>query len=44
LTIFVQLLKNTGLSLISVRDDDFLKCYIAFSSQKIGKSAIEHAH
>lgn len=32
LTTFTQLLKIAGLSLISVRDDDFLNCYIAFGS------------
>jgi demethylmenaquinone methyltransferase/2-methoxy-6-polyprenyl-1,4-benzoquinol methylase len=32
LTALAQLLKNAGLSLISVRDEDFLKCYVAFGS------------
>jgi len=32
LTAFEQLLKTAGLSLISIRDDDFLKCYVAFGS------------
>jgi ubiquinone/menaquinone biosynthesis C-methylase UbiE len=32
LTDFAQLLKNAGLSLVSVIDEDFLKCYVAFSS------------
>jgi ubiquinone/menaquinone biosynthesis C-methylase UbiE len=32
LTAFAELLKNAGLSLISVRDDDSLKCYVAFGS------------
>ena len=32
LTAFAQLLKNAGLSLNSIRDDDFLKCYVAFGS------------
>jgi len=32
LNTFAQLIKKAGLSLISVRDDDFLKCYVAFVS------------
>ncbi len=32
LTSFTQLLKEAGLSPISIRDDDFLKCYVAFVS------------
>ena len=32
LTTFTQLLKNAGLSLISVREDAFLKCYVAFGT------------
>jgi ubiquinone/menaquinone biosynthesis C-methylase UbiE len=44
LTTFAQLMKIAGLSLLSLRDDDFLKCYVAFGSLKIGKSATQHAH
>jgi ubiquinone/menaquinone biosynthesis C-methylase UbiE len=32
LTTFTQLIRKAGLSLISIRDDDFLKCYVAFGS------------
>jgi ubiquinone/menaquinone biosynthesis C-methylase UbiE len=32
LTSFTRLLKKAGLSQFSVRDDDFLKCYVAFGS------------
>jgi ubiquinone/menaquinone biosynthesis C-methylase UbiE len=32
LTTFAQLIKKAGLSLISIRDDDFLKCYVALGS------------
>jgi len=44
LNIFAQLIKKAGLSLISIRDDDFLKGYVAFGSPKIGKSATQHVH
>ena len=32
LTSFTRLLKKAGLSPISIRDDDFLKCYVALGS------------
>ena len=41
---FTQLIKKADLSLISIRDDGFLKCYVAFCSPKIGKSAAQHVH
>ena len=44
LNTFAQLIKKAGLSLFSIRDDYFLKCYVAFGSPKIGKSATQHAH
>ena len=36
---FSQLIRKAGMSTIVVRADNFLKCYVAFVSLKIGKSA-----
>jgi ubiquinone/menaquinone biosynthesis C-methylase UbiE len=44
LNTFSRLIKKADLSLSSIRDGDFLRCYLAFCSPKIGKSAIQHTH